>query len=158
MRSNFGLGWWAVFIFAVIFGLNPAPVQGEPPTFDNKEGEVRFDGKEIKRVDGRGRLTLIGRGQDLTITEKKDGEGTLNLKGFGKITIKEKNGQGHLVIEGDNKGPVIIHEINGAGHTYIRTAGSKRIEKFKDGPGNVYYKGEKPTWRRWSGDGKLVAE
>jgi hypothetical protein len=158
MPLNVNMGWWAVFTIGVVLGLNPAPVRAyEPPTFDNKNGTEQFAGNEIKRVDGNGTLTLIGKGQDLTITEKKDGPGTLVLSNFGKITIKEKNGQGGLVIDENNKGPVFIEKINGPGNTAIRTLGRKEIID-KDGPGNVSYRGEKPIVKKWAGSGELRPE
>lgn len=145
---------WAVvgILFLVADARSQAPAFIAP-----QGGQANVPGPVIRIVDGPGNWILSGNNQDVVIQEKKDGDGNLTLRGFRNVTITEKNGNGHLVIE-DCTGTFTITDImNGAGNAYLRIPGPKSI-RLKDGPGNVYFWGQEPTFPQGVRNGRPIRE
>ncbi len=122
------------------------------------DSTIHFAGSKICTIDGDGTHTIIGNGQDLLIVQK-NGAGSATLQGFHNITIgQKKDGDGKLIVENCSSADAkfSVPEINGNGDTYLNCAGPKRIEK-KDGKGNIYYKGQQPTFGQIN-DGKVLKQ
>jgi hypothetical protein len=122
-------------------------------------GELTLaDGDRITKCDGTGHwIVWAEKNGPLVILDKKDGDGTLELHDFSDVKItNKKDGNGTLIVHPDC-GTFSVREVNGRGQTYLRTAGTKRID-LKDGDGNVYFKGKPPIVGAKNGAGSVIRE